>query len=60
MKRLSQLDGIRGLAVVLVILAHITPFLGLGLSRSTTLIVLSRLLGAGWMGVDIFFVLSGF
>jgi peptidoglycan/LPS O-acetylase OafA/YrhL len=51
MKRIRQLDAVRGLAV-LAVLAHNTdiyPSLHLGLIASN-----------GWMGVDLFFVLSGF
>ena len=51
MKRIPQLDAVRGLAVLLVLL-HNTgryPSLHLGLISDD-----------GWMGVDLFFVLSGF
>lgn len=44
-KYLPQLDGIRGIAVCFVILYHCFP---------------CDLTRAGWMGVDLFFVLSGF
>jgi peptidoglycan/LPS O-acetylase OafA/YrhL len=51
-ERISQLDAIRGVAILLV-LAHNTqgnyPDLSLGILSSD-----------GWMGVDLFFVLSGF
>jgi peptidoglycan/LPS O-acetylase OafA/YrhL len=42
--RLSGLDGLRGLAVSLVLVFHLFP----------------PLLGGGFIGVDIFFVISGF
>lgn len=51
MKRIRQLDAVRGLAV-LAVFAHNTdiyPSLHLGL-----------IVNNGWMGVDLFFVLSGF
>jgi len=60
LKRLSQLDGIRGLAVALVILVHLPPLLGIGIGRNLFSICLYRVLHVGWLGVDIFFVLSGF
>src|SRR5271157_2835793 len=51
MKKIPQLDAVRGLAVLLVLLHNtdMYPSLHLGL-----------LSGNGWMGVDLFFVLSGF
>jgi peptidoglycan/LPS O-acetylase OafA/YrhL len=51
MKRIPQLDAVRGFAVLLVLVHNtdVYPSLHLGLiSRN------------GWMGVDLFFVLSGF
>src|SRR5271157_2343931 len=51
MNRIPQLDAVRGLAVLLVLVHNtdIYPSLHLGLIASN-----------GWMGVDLFFVLSGF
>jgi peptidoglycan/LPS O-acetylase OafA/YrhL len=49
MRRIPQLDAIRGIAV-LVVLAHNTDKTGLLRGITTN----------GWMGVDLFFVLSGF
>src|SRR5579862_7221776 len=46
--RIAELDGLRGVAVLLVIGSHYA------LTR------LSPVLGMGWAGVDLFFVLSGF
>src|SRR3954470_9924757 len=54
---IPALDGIRGIAILLVLVFHFTvvdkdakSFRGLGL----------HLLNAGWVGVDLFFALSGF
>ena len=53
MKRVPAFDGIRAIAISLVILCHVC-------ARSSDLIV-TRLIGQqGWYGVDVFFVLSGF
>jgi len=51
MKKVPQLDAVRGVAVLLVLLHNtdVYPSLHLG--------IISR---NGWMGVDLFFVLSGF
>jgi len=51
MNRIPQLDAVRGLAVLLVLVHNtdIYPGLRLGLIAAN-----------GWMGVDLFFVLSGF
>ena len=52
MKHISSLDGLRGAAALLVVFFHYFPREGVGL--------LGRLMSIGWIGVDIFFVLSGF
>src|ERR1700709_631954 len=51
---IAVLDGIRGLAILIVLLHHFTP--------ESRLVEVSwlRLLHIGWIGVDLFFVLSGF
>jgi len=51
MKKLPQLDAVRGLAVLVVMIHNLDryPSLHLGFLSSN-----------GWMGVDLFFVLSGF
>jgi peptidoglycan/LPS O-acetylase OafA/YrhL len=62
-KRLPALDGLRGLAILLVMQLH---FWGIAFGYAglpPTLAVdrfMSRLFGVGWSGVDLFFVLSGF
>jgi peptidoglycan/LPS O-acetylase OafA/YrhL len=57
--RILPLDGVRGMAILLVLFFH------LNLLRSMTPEhaldgFASRILTAGWCGVDLFFVLSGF
>ena len=56
-----ELDGVRGLAILLVLLYHygaafgpVTTASGLGAR------LVSRAVATGWCGVDLFFVLSGF
>jgi peptidoglycan/LPS O-acetylase OafA/YrhL len=45
-EHITELDGLRGMAILLVLLYHLFPF-----------IPISKF---GWTGVDLFFVLSGF
>src|SRR6185503_1713714 len=52
MKKIPQLDAVRGVAILLVILHN--------QSRAFPSLQLDRLFANGWMGVDLFFVLSGF
>jgi peptidoglycan/LPS O-acetylase OafA/YrhL len=54
---IPALDGLRGLAILLVVVFHFTVRAeGSGTLRR----VLLHLSAAGWVGVDLFFVLSGF
>jgi peptidoglycan/LPS O-acetylase OafA/YrhL len=50
--RVPQLDGVRGIAILLVMFVNI--------SEKYPAIHLRRIFADGWMGVDLFFVLSGF
>jgi Predicted acyltransferases len=59
MKRISQLDGVRGIAILLVIVWHYFTCQIVAPPRSV-LFYCSRLTNFGWSGVDLFFVLSGF
>ncbi|HEX5054081.1 MAG TPA: acyltransferase [Planctomycetota bacterium] len=57
-ERIEALDGVRGIAILLVLVMHslyIAPLLGIDLGHP-----LARLAMLGWCGVDVFFVLSGF
>lgn len=54
---LRSLDGLRGIAIALVLLVHLGNAWP-GLTAADR--VLSGALGLGWTGVDLFFVLSGF
>src|SRR4051812_44902237 len=53
---LPTLDGLRGIAILMVLVFHANVF-----ATSTALDRAVRgVLANGWMGVDLFFVLSGF
>jgi peptidoglycan/LPS O-acetylase OafA/YrhL len=58
MRRLSQLDGIRGIAILLVVVWHYLPCQVESQQRAVQ--VAMRALRLTWSGVDLFFVLSGF
>src|SRR3954453_8789715 len=54
---LLALDGVRGLAILLVMIFHVVltfPF------QASTQSLYYKIGGTGWVGVDLFFVLSGF
>src|SRR5688572_1324202 len=54
MGHIPALDGLRGIAILLVMLWHYTPLLPRSWSFAQSALSLS------WSGVDLFFVLSGF
>ena len=56
-KHLPVLDGVRGLAVLIVVLYHTA---GGAQSSHLALRVVGNILKAGWSGVTLFFLLSGF
>jgi len=58
-RQIPALDGLRGLAILLVMLFHQT-LIKPGNAISLTDDVFSRIVEFGWSGVDLFFVLSGF
>jgi peptidoglycan/LPS O-acetylase OafA/YrhL len=52
----AALDGVRGLAILVVIVFHaLLDFVGEGAFERA----MAQVIGAGWVGVDLFFVLSG-
>ena len=53
---IRALDGLRGVAIVLVLFHHMWPFVW----STPGMTVVTRLHNVGWIGVDLFFVLSGF
>jgi peptidoglycan/LPS O-acetylase OafA/YrhL len=57
--RIGALDGLRGIAILAVIAFHTDVLFG-GAYGQPGSRLFSRVIGAGWLGVDLFFVLSGF
>jgi peptidoglycan/LPS O-acetylase OafA/YrhL len=57
-RHIPALDGVRGIAVLMVLFGHFTPRNSAG--NSLFFRFFQELLHNGWMGVDLFFVLSGF
>lgn len=55
--RLAELDGLRAVAILMVLAGHFLKFPRIGHSVAS---YLSRIPSGGWGGVDVFFVLSGF
>ncbi len=58
-ERIAALDGVRGLAILFVLVMHslyIGPLVGLDVGAHPY----ARVAWLGWCGVDVFFVLSGF
>jgi peptidoglycan/LPS O-acetylase OafA/YrhL len=51
-----ELDGIRGIAILAVLITHCTPLIRPGTASHYAI----ALLTPGWAGVELFFVLSGF
>ncbi len=58
--RQPRLDGIRGIAILAVLLFHGFYTMASGMSAAGAASPFWDLLSGGWLGVDLFFVLSGF
>jgi peptidoglycan/LPS O-acetylase OafA/YrhL len=56
-RHIDALDGLRALAIGLVLLYHLTPMRNSDLGVRS---LLFKIADIGWSGVDLFFVLSGF
>src|ERR1700680_2156545 len=56
--RKPELDGVRGLAILLVMLSHFCVYLPLVPGTLSSYFIRLNILS--WSGVDLFFVLSGF
>jgi peptidoglycan/LPS O-acetylase OafA/YrhL len=56
-QRLPALDGLRGLAILLVLVFHFGNHLA---PATPAQILFRRVVDVGWVGVDLFFVVSGF
>lgn len=59
-RRIPSLDGLRGLAILAVIVFHAALGLDIERARDPVERVYLQIARAGWTGVDLFFVLSGF
>ena len=59
---IPELDGMRAIAVLMVVLMHVTTLDDQSSAALSTVAprFLSVVIGHGWLGVDLFFVLSGF
>lgn len=53
---IRELDGLRGLAVLMVVIHHA----GIGAGSTLAESAVQSLIDCGWIGVDLFFALSGF
>ena len=57
-RHIDALDGVRGIAILLVLMDHSLAWLGYEQRHGYQLI--AKLTQPGWVGVDLFFVLSGY
>jgi peptidoglycan/LPS O-acetylase OafA/YrhL len=59
-ERTPALDGVRALAITMVVLYHVLDIQGLPAASGVGAGILRQMIGAGWLGVPLFFTLSGF
>ena len=59
-KHVPELDGVRGCAVLMVLVFHYVNGQAAGCAPDSWLSHLTKVTGLSWSGVDLFFVLSGF
>jgi peptidoglycan/LPS O-acetylase OafA/YrhL len=59
-RHISSLDGLRGLAVIAVLAVHANGHFGGPFAPGGVTGTVAAVCGCGWVGVDLFFVLSGF
>jgi len=57
--RIRELDGVRGFAILMVLVWHYVQG-GIPAGSAVEFAVVKQVLGSTWSGVDLFFVLSGF
>ncbi len=60
LRRISELDGIRGIAIALVLMSHLHALIFNGMNYLLLSKAFERIMSCGWVGVDVFFVLSGY
>jgi peptidoglycan/LPS O-acetylase OafA/YrhL len=60
LKRIPELDGIRGVAITAILILHMAELLVAGVAFNRLVAQAYHLMYVCWLGVDIFFVLSGF
>jgi peptidoglycan/LPS O-acetylase OafA/YrhL len=58
--RMPELDGVRGIAIILVLLTHFFSYTMLGRTWTGIPKLIFTVTAFGWLGVDLFFILSGF
>ena len=58
-ERVRELDGVRGISIIVVVAFHLLKRADY-FTNNAALHFVTRLSSMGWVGVDIFFVLSGF